>query len=287
MRSISLSAFLALALLVSNAFPTAAAASERLVVLGQQITEIVVALGEAQRIVAADAYLDHIEGIEHTARIPGYRQRAAEPLLVYRPDRVLILDDNQFPSLLQQLRALGIEVVLIDPARRAEDVPRLITAVGAALGEASGARALADEWRRQFAAARAERLPADRPAAVFVLAGGQRPTLVAGAGTTPGQLIDLAGGRNIGARVEGFQVMGAESLIAAAPALVITNPDGLTLQRGVPVALSLPGLAESPAARDGHVKAVREYFLNGFGLHTPQAIREIRTLVEAVSAEAR
>ncbi|MFN9926392.1 MAG: hypothetical protein ACK53I_05575, partial [Phenylobacterium sp.] len=119
---------------------------------------------------------------------------------------------------------------------------------------------------------------------LFILSGGNRPTLVAGRGTGPANLIELAGGRNAAAEIAGFRVRRADSMVAAAPEFIRLNPDGMENRGGVPAALTAPGALLTPAGRSKRLITLPGEYLQGFGILTPTAIR---TLARAIHPDLK
>ena len=51
--------------------------------------------------------------------------------------------------------------------------------------------------------------------------------------------------------------------------------EGLELSGGIPIALTAPGAALTPAGRSGNIFALPGGYLQGLGLNSPKAIRAI------------
>ena len=113
------------------------------------------------------------------------------------------------------------------------------------------------------------------PKAVFILAGGGRPTVAGGRGTNTAALLEMAGARNVASDFEGYKIMSQEALLMAAPEFILTNAEGLAPAATGPAVLSAPGARETPAARAGRVITVAGRFLQGLGLSTPEGIRAL------------
>jgi iron complex transport system substrate-binding protein len=257
--------------------PMRALASERWIVANSYVAEIVVALGAADQVVGVGGGTEHIAELRNVPRLPGFRQTSAEPLLALAPQRVLMTDEWVVPVTIAQLRAAGVQVELLDGEQSEAGVERRIRTVAALLGRVSAGEALVARFRREMAESRRFVAKAVRqPRVIFILAGGSRPTLVGGRGTNAAQLIELAGGRNVAAQIEGFRTMSQESMIEAAPEIIVTNLDGMARSgTGEPVALRAPGAALTPAGRSGRLVTVPGEFLQGMGILTPEGVRKL------------
>ncbi|MFM8900906.1 MAG: hemin ABC transporter substrate-binding protein [Burkholderiales bacterium] len=252
------------------------AAAERLIVTNSYVAEIVVALGGASQIVAVGGGSDHLTELAKVPRLPGFRQTSAEPMLAVSPTRLLISNEWVVPQTLDQLRAAGVKVDVIDGEQTPAGVERRIRFVATVLGKVAEGERLVAKFRTDMneVATQVAKLPR-KPKALFVLAGGQRPTLVGGRGTNVAALLDLAGGDNVAETFDGFKVMSAEAMIEAAPEFILTNQDGTVPSDGVAVALRAPGALATPAGKAGRLITVPGHYLQGMGILTPAGIREV------------
>lgn len=252
---------------------SAAASAERWIVTNSYVAEIVVALGGAARIVAIGGGAQHLAELKGVPVLPGFRQTSAEPMLSVSPTRVVITSDWAMPQTLAQLRAAGVKVDVLDAAPTVAGAEVRIRAIARLMDVPAAGEALVARFRSELAQARARVARASRkPRALFILAGGGRPTLVGGRNSQAAMLIELAGGVNVADSVEGFKVMSQEAMIEAAPEFILTNQEGLTPADGLPVALKAPGALYTPAGRAGRLITVPGHYLQGMGLFTPQGM---------------
>lgn len=250
------------------------AAKERWIVTNSYVADIVVALGGAPWIVAVGGGSDHIAELKGVPRLPGFRQTSAEPMLSVSPNRVLVTNEWTVPQTLDQLRSAGVAVEVLDAEQTTAGVERRIRAVAKLMGKVAQGEELVARFRKEMAdvAAQIARVPR-KPKALFVLAGGARPTLVGGKGSNVAALLELAGAHNVAHGVEGFKAMSTEAMIEAAPEFILTNQDGTTPVDGVPVALQAPGARDTPAGKAGRLITIPGQYLQGMGILTPQGIR--------------
>lgn len=255
-------------------FAQAAERVERWIVTNSYVAEIVVALGGGARIVAVGGGSDHIAELKGVPRLPGFRQTSAEPMLSVSPRRVLVTNEWAVPQTLDQLRAAGVLVDMLDAEQTPAGVERRIRAVAKLLGREAQGETLAANFRREMSEVQAEVAKRTRrPRALFVLAGGGRPTLVGGRGSNVAALLELAGAENVARGVEGFKVMSTEAMIEAAPEFILTNQDGTIPVDGVPVALRAPGARDTPAGKAGRLITIPGQYLQGMGILTPEGAR--------------
>lgn len=248
-------------------------APERWIVTNSYIAEIVVALGAASQIVAVGGGADHISELKNVPRLPGFRQTSAEPMLSVSPNRVVMSSEWTVPQTLEQLRAAGVQVDLIDGEQTPVAVERRIRQLARLLGRVAQGEELVLKFQRDMAAALAlAKKATTKPKALFILAGGNRPTLVGGRGTNVAALLDLAGAVNVAQGIEGFKTLSAEAMIESAPDVILTNQDGTAPVDGIPVALKAPGVLATPAGKSGRLVTIPGQYLQGMGILTPEGI---------------
>ncbi|MBW3554406.1 MAG: helical backbone metal receptor [Gemmatimonadetes bacterium] len=245
------------------------APAHRIVSMMPSVTEWVIALGAADRLVARTDYDDH-RAIAHLPSVGGGLTPSVEWLAERRPDLVIAWPDAPSRSLVARLEALGIPVysapseTIAEALDVAADLGRLLGLVATADSAIAAVRAGLDSVR----AAVADR---PRPDALFLI--GLDPVMAAGRGTFLDELLVVAGGRNV---VEGtsqrWPQLSLEEIVTRAPDVVIIGTasatDPGTALRG------RPGWRDVPAVRHGRVHAVDPNRVNRPGpwLHRSAAL---------------
>lgn len=256
--------------------PLGAAAPARVLVLGGDLAEIAFALGAGGRVIATD---DTAEWPPEAGALPkvGYLRRlSAEGILALAPDLVLACPDAGPPAVLDQLRAGGLDVRIGPGGRDYAAVAPKIAFVGAALGLAPEAAALAGRTEAEMARVEAALAAVDdAPAVVFLISVGRGAPMAAGAGTAADAMIRLAHGRNAVAGFDGYKPLSAEAAVGLAPDVVLLPDHAVDPAGGPEQALATAGLADTPAGRDGRVVVMDGLKLLGFGPRTPEAVAEL------------
>jgi iron complex transport system substrate-binding protein len=85
----------------------------RIVTAGSAVTEIAVALGLAPQLVAVDTSSKHLEETRDKPDIGYVRSLGAEGILSQQPDLVLVTGEAGPPPVLEQIRAAGVELVVV------------------------------------------------------------------------------------------------------------------------------------------------------------------------------
>lgn len=255
-----------------------AGAEERVVTLGGAVTETVWALGAGDRVVAVDDSSSFPAAAAALPHVGYYRMVSAEGLLSQEPDVVLASDEAGPPEALRQVEQAGVRVVRITGSATVTGCLARIRAVGAALARDAEAAKLAADVEEALAGD-GPVTATDTPSVLFVMARGAGTLNIAGEGTAAYEMIRLAGGRNAIGGYRGYRPLTAESVVAAAPDIILTTSSGLAGMGGVDGLLQVAGLASTPAAASRRVVAMDDLLLLGFGPRLPDAVRELRGLL--------
>lgn len=253
-----------------------AQAAPRLLVLGGDLAEIVFALGAGDRVLATD---DTALWPPEAAALPkvGYLRRlSAEGILSLTPDLVLASADAGPDSALDQLRSAGLAVETAPAGEGFAAVAPKIAFVGAALGLQTEAAALAARVAAEMAAVEAAlaALP-DRPSVLFLISVGAGAPMAAGAGTAADAMIALAHATNAVSGFDGYKPLSAEAALGLAPDAVLLPEHAAAAAGGGAAAVTMAGLDQTPAGRNGRVVVMDGLKLLGFGPRTPEAVAEL------------
>ncbi|MCX5211353.1 ABC transporter substrate-binding protein [Kitasatospora sp. NBC_00240] len=266
------------------------ASADRIVPLNGSLAELVFSLGLGPRVVARDVSTT----FQQAAALPVITQAhdvSAEGVLSLHPT-VVLADRSTGPAeAVEQIRAAGVPLLVLDDAKQLADIGPRIDTVAAALGvPAAGAqlKARTDERLRQ---AEGELKPAARrPKVAFLyLRGSASVFLLGGADSGAGSLIEAVGGEDAGkaAGLTGdFTPLTSEALVKAAPDAILVMSKGLESVGGVDGLLKLPGVAQTPAGLDRRIVSVEDGKLLSYGPRTPEVLRSITAQLYAGTGEA-
>jgi iron complex transport system substrate-binding protein len=265
-------AFLAPLLLLALALGAGAArAADRILTIGSDVTEIAFALGRGADVVAADDTSTWPAAAAGLPRLGYLRQLAPEPILAQRPTLVLASAGAGPEAVLRQVERAGVRIVRVPDDASAAGVAAKVRTVGAALGKAAEAEALA----AAIIAGLPRTQAAGGPRMMLVLANAPGRVLAAGQDTAGDSFIRLAGGRN-SFTASGYKPLSAEAAIAAAPEVLLVPSHVLGLAGGLEALKTDPILARSPAVRTGRVLVVDSLAALNFGPRLPQAVAQLR-----------
>lgn len=202
------------------------ARARRVVALAPHLTDLVIALGAVERLVAVDRHSDAPQLNHALPRLASHPAIDPERVLALKPDLVLLWGEGLAVGTLARLEALGLRVFVSQP-RTLDDVADSLERIGALVDTESAPQALAAAFRSRLAAitARHSRTP-EIP--VFVQLW-ESPLITLGARSVMTDALRRCGVRNVLAVPDaGSQRVSPEAVLAAAPRLILSTVKGST-----------------------------------------------------------
>lgn len=251
---------------------------DRVVSLAPNLTEIIFALGAADRLVGNTTFCDYPEEARKVARVGDTLQPSIERIVALKPQLVLVSTASQLEAFTGQLADYQIAVYVTDP-RDLEGVFTSIQNVGQVLGEEENAKELVVQLRARTVAV--EETVKNRPAPSVFYQLSTEPLFTAGRDAFATDLIRRAGGKSVTANVPGaWPSYSTESALAARPEVIILPTGG---SMGDANAVVNAALNRSPAVAAGRV-----YKINGDLLVRPgpRAIDGLEEIARALHPDA-
>jgi iron complex transport system substrate-binding protein len=250
--------------------------SERILTLGSDISEIVVALDAENRIVAVDRGSSFPERLQQKPNV-GYRRALnAEGIVALSPDLIIASEDVATPQALDMLTSFGLPVIFIKIDNSLEGLKEKIRAIANILQKVDEGRQLEKRVVDDFenAAAIAAAVPTDARKRVIFFHGLLRFT-AAGDGTAADAIIRYAGGINpVG--FEGYKSLSEEMLLDMQPDTILMLPDAA----GGPTpdqAFANVALQNTTAGKNRSLIVLKGAYMINFGPRTAEAIRSLAT----------
>lgn len=249
---------------------------ETIVSLAPAITQVLVDLGAADKIVAIDTYSAGTKGLSETLPAFDMMTPDLEQIIALAPDIVLMtgmtLTGGDDP--MKQLTDAGICVAYIPSSDSIKGILEDTLFIGQIAGDEAGAQGLNDTLT---AAIDELRVTTDDPTPVFFEIGFP---YTMGSGTFINEMIEILGGRNIFADETGWLTVSDEAVIAAAPEIIFTNADWNP--EAVAEILAREGWETIPAVENGRV-----YLINGDASSQPnhRIIYALQEMAAAFAAE--
>ena len=207
---------------------------QRIISLAPSNTEILFALGLAERVVAVTDYCNYPPEAEAKPSIGGFSTPNIEEIIALSPDLILATSQHE-DRIIPQLEGKGLTVLALNP-KTIDETLEAITLTGKACGVAGNAAELIGSMRQRIKTVTditADLAPEQRPRVLYTI--WHEPWITAGSETLQNELILKAGGTNICQSLTDYPTIGLEAIIKDNPEVIIANTghgtgEDLTLQ---------------------------------------------------------
>lgn len=244
----------------------------RIISIAPSVTEILFALGLADRVIGVSSADDYPPEVRGKPRVGGV-VLDLERIVWLRPDLVLGVPSLQREQL-ARLIAAGLPVLAVE-ARTLPEAYGQILFIGRLTHTEPMATALVSSLRVREAAV--ERAISGRGAPRTYIEVAAEPMIAAGGETFIDDLLRRAGGRNVFAGLRGYPQVSAEAVIRGDPdVIILTHPRGRSLR-------GRPGWQGIAAVRHGRVAQVDGSLLSRPG---PRAVIGLEVLARIIHLEA-
>jgi iron complex transport system substrate-binding protein len=228
---------------------------ERIVCLTEETVETLYLLGEQRRIVGVSGYAVRPPEVRREKpRVSAFTSADIPKILALEPDLVLTFSDLQAAIVADLIRS-GIAVHAFNQ-RDIAGILAMIRTLGALVGIAEKAEALARSYERRLAEVAAAPRGRQRPKVYFE---EWNDPLISGIGWVP-ELIEIAGGEDVFADLRTRQaakerIVPPEAVIAAAPDVILASWCGKKV--AVEKIEQRPGWNVIPAVRNGRIVEIK------------------------------
>ncbi|MGD9797271.1 MAG: hemin ABC transporter substrate-binding protein [Acidimicrobiia bacterium] len=246
----------------------------RIVVLNGDIAEVVYALELGDEVVATDSSATYPPEAVAKQSIGYQRSLSAEGILSKSPSVVIGTTDAGPPTVLTQIAAAGVPVVILTAEHDLDAPATKVASVAAALGVPGRGAVIVDEIEAAMARVEADRedVPPTKLAVLYLR--GTNTQLAFGEDTA-GHAIAEAVGVEPAFDVQGSVPLTPEALIAAQPDVLVLTDGGLESVGGIDGLLKIPGIAQTPAGRDRRVLHFDDQLLLGMGPRWPSVLETL------------
>lgn len=252
----------------------------RWVTAGGALTEWVVELGGESRLVGVDTTSQHPDTLKRLPSIGYQRALSAEGILALAPQQLIGSDEMGPPTVLGQLRSVGVKVEVLSAAADLNSVHANLLRLGELLGDPAVAAAV---WQRYQGALARQRTWVEHarqaeaaPSVLLLLGQAGNSPMAGGKGTLADWLIGEAGGQNLVTH-NGYKAISVEALTALDPQVIVIADRALAGPAARDALLRQnPALAMTRAARDGRITVIDPTLLvGGLGPRLPNALAEL------------
>lgn len=248
-------------------------ASDRIVVAGGSLTEILYALGAGDRVVGVDETTSWPSQTASLPRIGYWKQLSTEGILSLHPDMFITWQDAGPTVTLEQLRTQKIKVVTLPrvPATLEQMLTNIQT-LGKMLGAEDKASALIADIRQRLG--KVKQASADNPPvrAMFILSAGGSAPQVAGKGSVADAILTLAGAQNVATHTQ-YKGYSAEAILAADPDVIIVTRE--MVQGDLNRLSTITGITRTAAWKNQRIVTIDQALILGMGPRVADAVESL------------
>ncbi|MEN6478463.1 MAG: cobalamin-binding protein [Anaerolineales bacterium] len=250
--------------------------AQRIVSLAPNLTESLFAIGAGEQVVGVTSFCNYPEEAQTRPQIGGFTSDtiSIEQIVALDPDLVLSTGGYQQETI-EALDALGIPVLGLDPNTLA-DVMAMIRQLGTITGHAEEAEAVVADMAARIDAVKqaVADIPEDQRVTVYWQIWDE-PLMVAGPKSYPGELIELAGAKNVFADTDDYYpTVSAEEVVQRNPQ-VIMGPNSHGDRLTVETFQQRPGWSTIDAVVNGRIYVVDDDIVSRAGPRLVDALEII------------
>ena len=268
-------------------FLTARAAEkpERIVSLSPNLTHMIYALGELDKVVGVTLYSDFPPRAKELPSVGGWINPNYEAILALRPDLVILMKD-QDTIFGAKIRKLGLKTLVTDSNDSVNDILKTITLLGEVLGKGAEAERIVSDIESTLDGIRQRTNGAPRKKVLLVVGrnpGTLEDIYVIGRNNYINELIEIAGGENAVENTRLSLKLTKEAVLTLDPDVIIEiNHEKFDKEAEILGIWST--LGQSRAVRDGQVYILPSTVV----LHPSQTIVEgAEVLTEVLHPELK
>jgi iron complex transport system substrate-binding protein len=263
--------------------------AQRIVCIGSQYNEFIYALGAQQNLVGVDYSSTYPPEIRKMPTVGYHRALSAEGILSLHPT-VIIEDNNIGPeTVVRRLQQLRVPMKTFNAKDDSIDGAKaLLREMGAYFHRERRAEELCAKIDKDMAAAaQMVKQYKDHPrVAVIHFGRASNVYLVVGNGGkgdagSAGKMVEWAGGK-MAIQKEGMQRLASPEVVAKSnPDVILMTEYGFDRLGSANAAKTLPGVAETAAAKNNRIYRVSEHELMYFGPDTGENVMKLAKLIHS------
>jgi iron complex transport system substrate-binding protein len=262
--------------------------AQRVVSVSKQINEFIYAIGAQGSLIARDLTSVYPPQIQNLPSVGYHRALSAEGIISMKPS-LFLTDGNVGPeSVLDQLKKVGIPIVVLNPGNTEDSAQMLLTSLGQRLHREQAAASVLAQWKRAMSQVVGDSAcwNTQRPR-VLLMHFGQviNNYLAVNRGSPADRMIQYAGGVNAIDSVGGMTRLSPELIAKTRPDIIVATDVGFD-RLGAAKFAELPGVSLTPAAKNGRIYRIDESEIMYFGPRTPATVKKLEAMFhpEAVTS---
>lgn len=248
-------------------------APQRIVSISPAITEVMFLVGAQDKLVGVSDFCNYPPETEKITKVGGMHNINFEQLLSLHPDVVLI------GSMISQkdvdaIEKMGIPVICIVEESSLDGMAEMMEVIGKITQCEEKGNAEAAKWREKIAESKANApKPEDRKCVYYVVGFGDGGDFTAPKNTHIQEIIELAGARNAGDSLSGWNIS-REYLFKVNPDIIVVR------QEDKDAFVSRHPYTQLDAVKNGRVYPIESGWIDVVSLRNMQAVDYIREICE-------
>jgi len=254
---------------------------DRIVCVSKQLTELMFALHQGNKIIGVDLTSTYPPETKNITKVGYHRHLSAEGIISLDPTIVIHQNDVAPPEVMPQIGKVGIPIKVYPSAINLDSTKILLRMLGNEYGVDTAAERMIKKLDTDLAKADSivKKYPT-RPRVLIIHFGQQRNQyFVMGTRGTADAMLKLAGGINA-ADTSSFRDLSPEVIAREQPDIILATDFGWDRLGGdIEKFKELPGIALTPAAKNGKIYRIEEHDLVYFGPRTGENVLLIAELI--------
>ncbi|RBQ31597.1 hemin ABC transporter substrate-binding protein [Arcobacter sp. FW59] len=243
--------------------------ASKIVSVGGSITETIVELGHADKLIGVDLSSAYPKDI--TSKLPnvGYwLNLPQEGILSLKPEVVITSSQAGPKKLIDSLPNYGIKTYVVEDNPTIESAKNKIRQIGEILGEEKKASNIIERIESNVSKMQEEIKDKKKPKVLFLFSRGEGTIMAAGTETKAGYMINIAGGENV-IDFKQYTQISPESILKMNPDVIITsNHTGETgLDKNI--------VASTNAGKNNQLYTMDMLLISGFTVRVDSALQEL------------
>jgi iron complex transport system substrate-binding protein len=265
--------------LAVEAGPADFAKAERIVSIGGGVTEILFALGLADRIIGIDMTSTYPPAAREKPQVGYMRSLSAEGVLSLAPDLVIAVEGAGPNDAIEVLEKASVPFLHVPEAHDGPGAVARIRQIAGLVGRMAEGEALVAALEEDLGALEKIRgaITTHRKA-VFVLGMSTGSPLASGTNTAADGIFKLAGVDNALSGFSGYKPASDEAAMAAEPDAIVIMAERAH-EMTPEIVFAAPAFAGTPAARDHRLIPLSGSYLLNFGPRVAHAARDLAAAV--------
>jgi iron complex transport system substrate-binding protein len=263
--------------------------ANRVVGVSKQINEFMYAIGAQDNLVARDLTSIYPPAIRSLPSVGYHRALSAEGIISMKPT-LFLTDGNVGPdAVLDQLKKVGIPMLVIKPGESLDSAQMLMVQLGKQFHREKAADSVIAQWRSGMDSIwkdTAQWTGKPHPRVLIMHFGQIGNSYLAVGGNGPAtQMLHWAGATNAIDSTRSMTRLTPELIAQLAPDVIIATDVGFDRVGSADKFASLPGVNLTPAGRNKRIYRINEQELLYFGPRTPATVRELVPMVHPAAAK--